>query len=340
MKNWTVSVAGASGYTGLEAVRLLAMHPHAKLSGMYSESTAGQELSEIYPGLGKFGEKTLLPMSELDNDKSDVIILGLPHGISAAVVQQLLSRGYKGKIIDMGSDLRLKTSQMYEEHYGYKHPHPELLDWFDYGLTEFYPDDIKKAWFVANPGCFATAMQLAVWPLVKSNVSENFTVTGMTGSSGSGAKVSKTTHFSSRFANVNAYKVFEHQHLGEVYQSLGRISQNKPGIHFIPVSGPFVRGIWMTVSFSCDEDTNLEVIYQSTFANSPLIRLTNGLPQLKNVVGSAYSDIGWVKKGGHAVVGVAIDNLIKGAAGQAIQNMNLMFGANEEAGLTTLPLIL
>ncbi|MEX0772706.1 MAG: N-acetyl-gamma-glutamyl-phosphate reductase [Balneolales bacterium] len=340
MKEWTVSVAGASGYAGLEAVRLLSVHPHAKLNRIYSESTAGQELADLYPGLGKVGKETLLPMSQLDEDDSDIIILGLPHGVSAAVVQQLLSRGYEGKIIDIGSDLRLRKSQLYEEYYGYKHQFPELLDWFDYGLTEFYPDDIKKAQFVANPGCFATAMQLAIWPLVKHNIADSFTVNGMTGSSGSGAKASKATHFSSRFGNVSAYKVFEHQHLGEVYQSLERVNERKPAIHFIPLSGPFVRGIWMNIAFSCDEGTNLEAIYQDTFAECPLVRLTNGLPQLKSVVGSAYSDIGWVKRGNHAVVGVAIDNLIKGAAGQAIQNMNLMFGVDEDAGLLTPPLIL
>lgn len=340
MKKWTVSIAGASGYTGLETIRLLTMHPNAYINNIYSESTAGQKLSDLYPAIGDVGGKVLLPMSELEEDTSDIIILGLPHGVSAAVVQQLLSRGYKGKIIDIGSDLRLRKAQLYEEYYGYTHQYPELLDWFDYGLTEFYPDDIKKAQFVANPGCFATAMQLAIWPLVKNNVADNFTVNGITGSSGSGAKASKGTHFSSRFGNVSAYKVFEHQHLGEVYQSLERVNENRPTINFIPLSGPFVRGIWMTIAFPCDEDTNLDEIYRETYAESPLMRLRNGLPQLKSVVGSAYSDIGWVKKGNHAVTGVAIDNLIKGAAGQAIQNMNLMFGVDEDAGLLMPPLIL
>ncbi|MEX2398413.1 MAG: N-acetyl-gamma-glutamyl-phosphate reductase [Balneolales bacterium] len=340
MKEWTVSVVGASGYTGLETIRLLSMHPYAKLHGIYSGSTAGQKMGDLYPGLGKLGDKDLSPMCKLDDDESDIIILGLPHGVSAEVVQRLFSRGYTGIIIDLGSDLRLKKAKLYDVYFNYEHQYPELLDWFDYGLTEFYPEDIKKAQFVANPGCFATTMQLAIWPLVKNKIASDFTVNGMTGSSGSGAKASKTTHFSSRFGNVGAYKVFEHQHLGEVYQSLERVSDVKPSIQFIPLSGPFVRGIWMSIAFTCDADTNLGEIYNKTFADSSLIRLTNGMPQLKSVVGSAYSDIGWVQKGNHAVVGVAIDNLIKGAAGQGIQNMNLMFGVKEDTGLQMPPMIL
>ncbi|MEX0684551.1 MAG: N-acetyl-gamma-glutamyl-phosphate reductase [Balneolales bacterium] len=340
MKTWNVSVVGASGYTGLEAIRLLLSHPNAKLNRLYADRSAGKTMDELYPALAGCVPQTLLPMDELGNDNSDVIILGLPHGVSAEAVNNLIKAGFKGKIIDIGSDLRLKKASLYEEYFGYTHQYPELLEKFVYGLTEFYPEDIKKADYLANPGCFATAMQLAIWPLVKNKVSDDFTVTGITGSSGSGAKATNGTHFSSRFGNVSAYKVFEHQHLAEVYQSLGRVSDVKPEIHFIPVSGPFVRGIWMTIAFSCAENTDLNTLYHEAYAHSPLIRLQEGIPQLKTVVGSAYSDIGWVKKGNHAVIGVAIDNLIKGAAGQAIQNMNLMFGVAEDTGLTNPPIVL
>ncbi|MEX2639661.1 MAG: N-acetyl-gamma-glutamyl-phosphate reductase [Balneolales bacterium] len=340
MKTWNVSVVGASGYTGLETIRLLVSHPHARLNRIYSDSTAGQSLADLYPGMAEVIPHTLLPMDELDSDDSDVIIIGLPHGVSAAVVHRLLNREYEGRIIDMGSDFRLKKPELYDLYYGYAHQHSDLLGLFEYGLPEFYGDDVKKARLVANPGCFATAMQLAIWPLVNHSISREFTVTGITGSSGSGAKASKTTHYSSRFGNVSAYKIFEHQHLGEVYQSLEQASANKPDIHFIPVSGPFVRGIWMNIVFPCDENTDLDTIFTTAYDDCPMVRFSPGMPELKSVVGSAYSDIGWIKKGNHAVVGVAFDNLIKGAAGQAIQNMNLMLGASEEDGLLTPPLML
>lgn len=335
-----ISLAGASGYTGMESLRYLVQHPDFQLDTLYGNESAGKPLDELYPSFADVLDAKVQPLDAVRDDQSDAMVLALPHGKSAAVVATLLNAGYKGKIIDIGSDFRLSHPEDYLTWYGEKHPHPELLDRFVYGLPEFNRAEIRGADYVANPGCFATAMQLGIVPLCVNELTSTFHVTGITGSSGSGVKPSPTTHFSSRFGNVKAYKVYKHQHLGEVGQHIQKVSGLSPNVYFTPVSGPFVRGIWMTISGSIDKTFDLSEAFEGSYYNAPLVRLRPSLPELKTVVGAAYTDIGWQQNGDAFSIGVALDNMGKGAAGQMIQNLNLMFDLPEETGLRSPGLVL
>lgn len=346
----SVSVAGASGYTGMEAIRILHGHPKVNLTRLYGSKSAGIAFSSQYKGMESLVDLPILPFEELASDSSDAIFLGLPHGKSADAAGILFDAGYKGRIVDMSSDFRLQDPAAYREWYGWTHPRPDLIPRFVYGLTEWYRSNIRMAGHISNPGCFASAIQLGLLPFAKAGRVDSVDVTGITGSSGSGASPSTGTHFSSRFGNVKAYKVYAHQHIGEVNQTLsdqleketdaaGRL-RGVPDVRFIPVSGPFVRGIWMTLTFSLAEESDAGELLEEVYYNAPLVRLQEGMPELKQVIGSAFSDIGWVQQGRRVAVGVAIDNLLKGAASQAVQNLNLMMDWPEETGLTTPPLVL
>jgi len=347
-----VSVVGASGYAGMEAVRILHGHPNATITRLYGASSAGSSLPDHYKGMDSLVDLPISGFDELQTDSSDAIFLGLPHGKSAEVVQILLKAGYKGRILDMSSDFRLKSAEAYEKWYGWTHPCPENIPSFVYGLTEWFRSEIRLAGHITNPGCFATAMQLGLLPFVKEGLITSCDVTGITGSSGSGASPSAGTHFSSRFGNVKAYKVYRHQHIAEVMQSVAAVvsgdgkaggsadSSGLPDVRFVPVSGPFVRGIWMTLAMTLNEEAHAGNLLEEEYYNAPLVRLQEGLPELKQVAGSAFADIGWVQDGRNIVIGVAIDNLMKGAASQAVQNFNLMMDWPEETGLMFPPTIL
>jgi LysW-gamma-L-alpha-aminoadipyl-6-phosphate/LysW-L-glutamyl-5-phosphate reductase len=333
MKDISVSIAGASGYAGMETIRYLLSHPIFKPAYLYGDQSAGKSFDDIYPGFTGTADLQIMPMHNLKNDASQAVILALPHGKSALAVKELLDSGYKGKIIDIGSDFRLSAASDYLYWYGMDHPCPEYIDRFIYGLPEFNRNDVRDADFVANPGCFASAIQLGIMPLAKIGLTAKVHVTGITGSSGSGASASSTTHFSTRFGNMRAYKVFAHQHMAEVNQNLRKVCDIAPEVLFTPVSGPFVRGIWMTISGELKNMDDIQMIFESEYYNAPLVRLRAELPELHHVVGSAMTDIGWRQNNMNFVVGVAIDNMGKGAAGQMIQNLNLMFGLPEQTGL-------
>ena len=330
----TLSLVGASGFSGIEFLRLMLQHPNLTLEKIYGFSSAGTFLEDIYPALKKVYTQKITSVESVLNDDSDLIVFTLPHGKSAEWIHKLLESGYKGKILDVGSDYRLHNPEDYQTYYGYEHAYPKTIQKFQYGLPEFFKKEILKSSYVANPGCFATAMQIALLPLIQHNCAASYHVTGMTGSSGSGAKLSQAVHFSHRFGNVKAYKVLKHQHMSELFQSSKSLTNNNPDVLFTPLSGPFVRGIWMTASFTLSKDVPIGSIYESAYKNSPFVRFSQNLPELNHVVGSNFVDIGWQQDGPHVVVGIALDNLIKGASGQAIQNINLMFGLNETTGLT------
>ncbi len=315
MKRHTVALAGASGYTGMEVLRIAISHPGISITELYGASSAGKTIQELVPAFEGYYDLVIGDIATIFDTNADAVILALPHGESASIVDALLAKGYKGKIVDIGSDHRADCRAIY-------------------GLVEAFRDSLVGADFVANPGCFATAIQLGVKPLSDSGLVDQVFVTGVTGSSGSGATPSTTTHSSSRIGNLKAYKVFEHQHLDEVRHTVGI------PVNFVPVSGPFVRGIWITIQATLNQDADVDAIFANAYASSPMVRLRKGLPELKPVIGTNFADIGWVVKGNHIVVGVAIDNLGKGAAGQALQNLNLMLGLPETTGLLTPPQLL
>lgn len=335
MNTVKVSIAGASGYTGQELVRLLINHPLAQLHRLYGVSSARESYSSIIPAFNGIIDQQVESIDDIKREDGDVLFLCLPHGESAAVVANLMKVGNKVAIIDLGSDFRFKKAADYTKYYQREHPTPEYLDMFVYGLPEFRRSQIQSAQYVANPGCFATAIQLGMLPLIQAGFAGDFHITGVTGSSGSGNKPSQTTHFSSRYGNMKPYKVLEHQHMGEVYESVRQLTKVDPLIAFTPVSGPFVRGIWMNISIRNNHGLDAEEVYASAYYNAPFVRLCDGMPELKDVVGSNYADIGWASDGHSLVVSVMIDNLVKGASGQAIHNMNLMFDLPETTGLLT-----
>jgi N-acetyl-gamma-glutamyl-phosphate reductase len=333
MNTVRVSIAGASGYTGQELVRLLLMHPLARLHRLYGLNTVGEAYSAVVPGFAGIVDQQVESFTDITKDDADVLFLCLPHGESAAIVDQIIKTGNAIAIIDLGSDFRFKEVNLYEKYYKRQHSSPENLEKFVYGLPEFNRSEIQDARYAANPGCFATAMQLGILPLIQAGFKGDFHITGVTGSSGSGNKPSSTTHFSSRYGNMKPYKVLEHQHMGEVYQTIRQHSNVDPLIAFTPVSGPFVRGIWMNISIKNTLGLDPEEVYASAYYNAPFVRLGEDMPNLKDVVGSNFVDIGWASDGHSLVVSLVIDNLVKGASGQAIQNMNLMFDIPETTGL-------
>lgn len=333
MKKIKVSIIGASGYTGMESIRHLLPHPVFVIDELYGESSSGRKFDEIYPTFTDMFDQEIKHIHLAKESTSDAIIIALPHGLSASVVGELLMNGYKGKIIDLGSDFRLKTVSDYKKWYNFDHPNIELANRFEYGLTEFNRSKIKNSDYIANPGCFATAILMGLLPLLSAEKLDEVHITGLTGSSGSGSEPSATTHFSTRDGNFRPYKVFKHQHLGEVYNQIDQLEHDKPKLNFVPVSAPVTRGIWITISGKSNSYVNLDEIFEASYYNAPLVRLRSGLPALKHVVGSAFTDIGWQQDGDSFVVGVAIDNIGKGAATQAIQNLNLMFDMSEETGL-------
>jgi len=340
---YTISLIGASGYTGMEFVRFVQMHPHFELKQLVADRSAGQSFDEIYPAFNGVINLTLDKISEMEVPATDFVVLALPHGKSAEVVKQLLDGGYTGRIVDLGSDFRLKSAEDYQKYYSGLLEYPDLAQNAVYGLTEWNREAIAKANLIANPGCFASAIQLGMYPLLKTGINGPFHCTGITGSTGSGASASETTHFSTREGNLKAYKVMKHQHEGEIRQFSQDLGFGVLDLVFTPVSGPITRGIWITLSVKLGnvvDASTIQAAYESSYSGFKLIRLRDGLPQLKHVTGSAFTDIGFELQDGHLVVGVAIDNLGKGAASQAIQNMNLMAGFPDHEGLLHVGIVL
>ncbi len=340
---YTITLIGASGYTGMEFVRFVQMHPRFELKQIVADRSAGQSFDEIYPAFNGVINLTLDKISDLDIPATDFLVLALPHGKSAEVVKQLLDGGYTGRIVDLGSDFRLKSAVDYQKYYSGLLEYPDLAQNAVYGLTEWNREAIAKANLIANPGCFASAIQLGMYPLLKTGINGPFYCTGITGSTGSGASASDATHFSTREGNLKAYKVMKHQHEGEIRQFSQDLGFGDLNLVFTPVSGPFSRGIWITLSVNVGENvsyTDIREAFGSSYAGSKLVRLREGLPELKHVSGSAFTDIGFELGDRHLVVGVAIDNLGKGAASQAIQNMNLMAGLPDHEGLMNIGIVL
>lgn len=337
MNTFNIAIAGVTGYTGRELLRLICEHPQAELIELYGHSKAGMSLYEMYPEYKGFTDDLkILPLEELKNSKADFLFVALPHGTAAEQISSAIDGGYTGKIIDLSADFRISDPDRYEATYGRKHPCPHLLNDFVYGLTELDYDKLTGADYVANPGCFATALQLLTAPIADAGYSDPIAITGLTGSTGSGNKPSATTHHPERYGNLKAYKVLEHRHLAEARQRLDQLS-NPPELLFTPVSAPFARGIWMSATYNTSGLQDIYGIYKNLLGKHPLIRFKQSLPELREAVDTPLSLIGVHSDGNHAVVGVCLDNLLKGAASQAIQNMNLMMGCSQEVGLMRPP---
>lgn len=262
----------------------------------------------------------------------DAVFIAAEHGQSARAVQRLDAAGYDGTIVDLSADFRFQDASVYPKKFGFEHPIPERLADFHYGLVEATPPPVGTRW-IANPGCFASGIALALWPLAQHLESFDAHVTALTGASGSGAKPSATTHFPTRDGNVRAYKILDHQHQPEIEAALG----GRAALTFVPASGPWTRGIWGTAHVPLPggvSEGDVRGWFEAAYpAGTGAVRLWDTLPELRASVGTPFCDLGLAVRGDHLVVGFALDNLLKGAASQAVQNLNLAHGWPSRRGL-------
>ena len=331
-------IIGGAGYTGGELIRLLINHPNADVSFIHSRSNAGKFIYEIHQDLlGDTDLKFTDSSSALTDGSIDVLFLCLGHGESKKFVAENKIAGTI-KIIDLANDFRLSD----------KGNRPTINNQpVIYGLPELNKEQIRSAQHIANPGCFATAIQLGLLPLAKAGLLGEIYTTGITGSTGAGQSLSSTSHFSWRANNIQAYKTLTHQHLGEIYQSLNQLQEsflNTPpvggdeGIHFVPWRGDFTRGIFISSTIACNLSlVELNKLYEDYYASHPFTHVSKDAIFLKQVVNTNKAIIQLEKKGTKLVVHSTIDNLLKGASGQAVQNMNLQFGWEETTGLKLKP---
>ncbi len=328
-----IALLHGAGYVGGELIRLLLGHPDAELTVVTSRAFTGEPVTKAHPHLRDQTDLAFTDPADVVVNGLDAVLLAAEHGKSAQAVLDLQNAGFEGVVIDLSADFRFKEAALYDEWFGFTHPAPDLIPAFTYGLPEVFGPYDDGTRFIANPGCFATGLALSLWPLSVHLESYRAAVTALTGASGSGARPKATTHFPTREGNVRAYKVLRHQHLPEVQQVLG------PGatVRFIPASGPWTRGIWGTAQIELPGDVEADDVerwYAEAYGAEPFVRIyPNELPELRFAVHSPFCDIGWMIDGDNLVIGFAEDNLLKGAASQAIQNLNLLMGWPEAAGL-------
>jgi N-acetyl-gamma-glutamyl-phosphate reductase len=318
-KNIKVGIVGGAGYTGGELIRLLINHPHADIAFVNSKSNANKPISSVHQDL--IGETDLKFTSELNND-IDVLFLCVGHGEAKKFLDENKIDN-KIKVIDLSQDFRLNRQSANGNRQ------------FVYGLPELNKEKIQSAKNIANPGCFATGIQLGLLPLAKAGLLEDIYTTGITGSTGAGQGLTTTSHFSWRANNIQAYKTLTHQHLGEIGESLKQLQpKGNIDLSFIPWRGDFTRGIFISSQITCEwKIERLVKLYEDFYADHPFTFLSQDAIFLKQVVNTNKCVIQLEKVGSKLVVHSEIDNLLKGASGQAVQNMNLMFGIDECAGL-------
>lgn len=314
-----VGIIGGAGYAAGELIRLLVCHPEVEISWIHSTSNAGNPVTAVHGGL--IGDTDLCFSDSYDLNDADVVFMCSGHGKSSQFWQENdMPLGLR--VVDLAQDYR------------------DCHDGYVYGLPEVNRDLIRGARLVANPGCFATAIQLALLPLAAHRMLHNAVcVNGITGSTGAGVKPAATTHFSWRSDNLSVYKPFTHQHLTEIGMTLGGLQGEKPDISFIPIRGDFARGIFVTAvtrSGDCSEE-DVRGIYEEFYKDAAFTHVVDGTLDLKQVVNTNKGLVQVRKEGDRLLAVTAIDNLLKGAAGQAVQNMNLMFGLPEKTGLVLKP---
>jgi len=331
-----IAIFGGSGYGGSELLRILLLHPDAEISLVTANEHAGKAVGEVHRNL--FG-LTDLKFSKAPEDLNnlndlDCIFLALPHGQAMEVAPQLPASAC---VIDLSGDFRLRDAASFAQHYGREHSAMDAQTQFVYGLTETNREVIRTARRVANPGCFATATLLGLAPLVANNILTNrVIVDAKTGSSGSGAKPATNTHHPQRSNSFYAYKPFTHQHVPEIEQELTAVGEWNNELVFMTHSLPVARGIFASIYTETKEEisaADARAMFAKFYRDSFFVRLVDGSPDINWVKNTNFCDIGFAARGRQMVVFTAIDNLVKGAAGQAVHNMNLMFGLDEKTGL-------
>jgi N-acetyl-gamma-glutamyl-phosphate/LysW-gamma-L-alpha-aminoadipyl-6-phosphate reductase len=349
VKRFKAAVIGGSGYGGAELIRRLLVHPEVELARVASVDYVGELLSAAHPNLeGRTGLRfeNIAPGEAARG--MDVVLLGLPHKVSAQKVPEIISvSGATGaKIVDLSGDFRLKSAAAYQRYYGVPHPSKELLGTFVYGLPELNREAIRGARYVASPGCFATTIELGMLPLARRGwLDGEVEVVGITGSSGAGVVPAATTHHPTRAVNLRTYKPLEHQHIPEITETLEAAGAKRLALRFVPVSAPLPRGIFATSFAHVPGEVDARAVaaaFRSTYEGEPFVRVPERrLPEVAAVSGSNHVEVGFaVSEEADAATGrrcvacfSVTDNLIKGGAGQAIQSMNLMLGLDERTTL-------
>lgn len=316
----SVGIIGANGYTGSELVRLLAFHPNIELKFLFSRSNSGVKISELYPDLDSICNLVLT--NEIS--ETDILFLCLPHKES----QNWLNENPVSEetlVIDLGNDFRLDGD------FGNRD--------FVYGLPEIYFNEIQNSKSIANPGCFATAIQLALLPLAKENLLKDVYTTGITGSTGAGQSLQPTTHFTWRNDNISAYKTLNHQHVDEILKQVNLLNNKEVELNFVPWRGDFARGIFTSSIIECDlELEKIYTLYKDFYKDSIFVKISEKPIDLKQVVNTNFCVIQIEKQGSKIAVHSAIDNLLKGASGQAVQNMNIANDWEQNLGLNLKPI--
>jgi N-acetyl-gamma-glutamyl-phosphate reductase len=341
LKKVKVGIVGGTGYTGVELLRLLAMHPQAELCLITSRGEAGQPVCDLFPSLRGWVDLAFKDPAQADLKSCDVVFFATPNGIAMQQARELLDAGVR--VIDLAADFRIKDVAVWEKWYGMAHTCPELVAEAVYGLPEVNRDQIKSARLVANPGCYPTAVQLGFLPLVEAGVVDvaHLIADAKSGVSGAGRKAETNFLFSEAADNFKAYGVAGHRHLPEISQGLVTMCGESVGLTFVPHLTPMIRGIHATLYATLQKDMDLQKLFETRYAGEAFVDVlpTGAHPETRSVRGANVCRLAVHRpQGGNTVVVLSvIDNLVKGAAGQAVQNMNLMFGCRETAGLEQVP---
>ena len=337
-----VAIVGATGYTGEELVKILIDHPEVKITSLTAKIDQACSISDVFP---RFCGKIDLQCTNLEDvaeaaSGSQVVFLALPHRVSMNIAPEFLKLGKK--VIDLSADYRLKDIALYEHWYKARHSSPSLVKNAVYGLPELYREEIRGARLIANPGCYPTGIILALAPLLKKGLIEHsdIIIDSKTGLTGAGRRAAMELHFSEITENFKAYKINQHQHSPEINQELTKLAKHPVKITLVPHLAPINRGILNTIYLKKAKKAALKDvldIFKEFYKNEPFVRIKarGRFPQLKEVIRTNFCDIGiWAEEDSKRIIIVsAIDNLAKGAAGQAVQNMNIMFGFEETTGL-------
>jgi len=331
-----IGIFGGSGYGGSELLRILLFHPQVEIAFVTANEHAGKAVGDVHRNLNGLTDLRFTSAPEQFENAQDLdcVFLALPHGQAMKIVPRLPP---PLKVIDLSGDFRLRDKAVFEEHYGREHTAMQAQAEFVYGLTETNREAIRQARMIANPGCFATATLLGLAPLVAGNlITGRVIVDAKTGSSGSGAKAAANTHHPQRSNSFYAYKPFTHQHVPEIEQELTSVGDWTSDFVFMTHSLPVARGIFASIYVELTKamsESEVRALFSDFYRNDFFVRLVKDSPDINWVKTTNFCDLGFAVRGRELVVFSAIDNLVKGAAGQAVQNMNLMFGLDEKTGL-------
>ncbi|MGB8546467.1 MAG: N-acetyl-gamma-glutamyl-phosphate reductase [Azonexus sp.] len=338
-----IGIVGGTGYTGVELLRLLAQHPQAEIVAITSRGDAGTAVSGMFPSLRGRVDLRFEDPAKANLSACDVVFFATPNGIAMQQAPTLLEAGVR--VIDLAADFRIKDVAEWEKWYGMTHACPEWIDKAVYGLPEMNREQIRSARLVANPGCYPTAVQLGFMPLLKSGLLETSSLIAdaKSGVSGAGRKAETHIMFAEASDNFKAYGVSGHRHLPEIRQGLGMMSGASVGLTFVPHLTPIIRGIHATLYGRIKSEADFQGLFERAYANEPFVDVLpdKSHPETRSVRSANICRIAIHRpQGGDTLVILSvIDNLVKGAAGQAVQNMNLMFGLDESTGLCQLPLL-